>query len=136
MQGIKINGFFTSTKASKIQEKSCRCLLHVYFTIFCIHDDVQKSWKIYINRIPKSISSHQSFLFLCRAFVRLLRTTHAIRHSKLFREAKNWSFLKRRQVSPAFQVSTEVCMRLSFVVEDTHYTGLYTMPNAYWFGRA
>ena len=28
-------------------------------------------------------------------------------------------FLERRQASPAFLVSTEVCMRLSFVVEDT-----------------
>ena len=61
-----------------------------------------KELKKYINRIPKSISSHQSFLFCAE-----LSFDYYVPHmpsviANFFREAKNWSFLERRQASPAF----------------------------------
>ena len=91
-------------KASKIQEKSCRCLLLspcLFYNFLYTYMMFRRAEK-YINRILKSIFPASTFLFFC-----------AEQGPKIE--------LKFCRKKTSFCLATEVFMRLSFVVEDTRY---------------
>ena len=97
--------FSESVKNSgeKLQMLPSSCLFYNFlYTWWC-----SKELKKYINRIPKSISSHQSFLF-CAG----LSFDYYVPHmpsviANFLGRPKIEVFLERRQASPAFLVSTE-----------------------------